>query len=87
MTTASMSERRRPRLTARQVLARMTRGDFPTNGGGYFTIGYFADGARSGEGVMRRLIKQGRVNAPVGTHCDATWTLALNRAKIIVPEK
>ena len=61
-------------LTARQVLARMSAGDLPTYGGGYVVAGYFDDGARAARGVMRRLLRAGKVEF-IGTSVTSRWRL------------
>lgn len=62
-------------VTRAEVLRRMRRGDLPTRGGGYSSKLFFSDGARCSGLVARRLVREGRIEPPSGSHCDAVYTL------------
>lgn len=63
------------RLTARQVLARMRRGDLPCHTGAGGFVAVFADGMKAGHQTMRKLEQDGLVDRPVGSSISSTWTL------------
>lgn len=67
---------REKRLTSRQVLARMRRGDMPQMVGAGGSTAVFDDGAKAGGQTMHRLEKEGHIDRPVGTSISCRWTLA-----------
>lgn len=63
-------------LTRAQALARMRRGDLPTQGGGYSSALYFDDGARTSGPVGHRLHADGLIERPAHTSVSSRYTLA-----------
>lgn len=63
-------------LTRTQALARMKRGDLPTQGGGYSSALYFDDGARTSGPVGARLHKDGLIERPAHSSVYSRYTLA-----------
>jgi hypothetical protein len=68
-------------LTKAQVLARMRRGDLPTQGGGYTSALFFDDGARTTGTLGHQLVRTGVIDRPAKTSVHSRYTLATRDAQ------